>query len=251
MSRYITISSSDCKDIYPENKGGHFYTILNEELMLDDEWDVGISEFTYNSSGGFPFLTEDDAHMIMRTFEEHPKYTSVKAKEGVYVFTPLIPAKVTVTFVDKNKKEYPFLIVDYAAHDYVLTAPELLNMLAERFGQLAARSNATVTFLKTKIDVNVSKEMPKIKLKFNLELAKVLGVYETYEITKKTSIPINIKDEDVRQPYLDTFQKVKKDTSVSFKIQKIQQTIASLLAFLNAALKASSDEIMSFYENME
>ena len=55
MSRYITISSSDCKDIYPENKGGHFYTILNEELMLDDQWEVGISEFTYNSSGGFPF----------------------------------------------------------------------------------------------------------------------------------------------------------------------------------------------------
>ena len=144
-------------------------------------------------------------------------------------------------------------MIDNFLYNLLLTSNELLNLLDNQFAKLVAQSNAAVVFIKSgpQIDVIVSTEYPKIKLKFNTELAKVLGIETTYTIAKKTSIPIKIKDEDIRQVYLDTFQQIKTDTSLTLNLKRILPNITSLLANINITIKSTipSDVTLVFYES--
>ena len=46
-SFYITLPSNASTLTFPQNAGGHFRTILSEDIYLDEGWEVGLAEFTY------------------------------------------------------------------------------------------------------------------------------------------------------------------------------------------------------------
>ena len=51
----IIISSSLCKDAFPENHGGEFTNYLNRSLEFDDpdeQWSVALSEIVYTPDSG-------------------------------------------------------------------------------------------------------------------------------------------------------------------------------------------------------
>ena len=48
-SFYLTLPSNASTPTFHENNGGHYKTLLANEIRLDNEWEVGLSEIIYVS----------------------------------------------------------------------------------------------------------------------------------------------------------------------------------------------------------
>lgn len=44
MSFYMTLPSNVSRDVYPENRAERFITNLAREVILEGEWEVGLTE---------------------------------------------------------------------------------------------------------------------------------------------------------------------------------------------------------------
>ena len=69
-SFYLTLPSNSNTHNFPENNGGHYKTILANEICLNTEWEVGLSEMIYvleswdnvrNRDNTIEFTTRDPA----------------------------------------------------------------------------------------------------------------------------------------------------------------------------------------------
>ena len=75
MSIYVNLRSTECKDIYAYNHGGHFTTELSEPLRLHDGWEVALAELTYHAQP-FPNLPREHSTIQVSLKEQLQVYNT-------------------------------------------------------------------------------------------------------------------------------------------------------------------------------
>ena len=91
---YIYCTSSDCKELNPDNRAENFVIHLPKPIHLEGEWECGLMQFQYNASSEKPFYVCCD--LVTESYVgDHtlPLFRRVRLKNVQFANVIYIPLK--------------------------------------------------------------------------------------------------------------------------------------------------------------
>ena len=101
---FITLSSDDCKDVYPENHGGDFTIQLAEPLYFSSRHEIALTEIAYKRS--WPNITPDSHYLLIKSMKNSRMQSIRKQKNADWLQSALIAKhkEIYITYADRKEQ---------------------------------------------------------------------------------------------------------------------------------------------------
>src|SRR5437773_4848799 len=147
MSFYLSLSSKGSKDVFPNNHGGDFQSLLNHPLDLQtDAWEVALVEMTY-SGQTFPNIQSEETLVTLRyngrppfnkdyviSYEQSLKLSVTFGLYAVDCESPLVYTKIREVHIQFPPQNYTWLnFTDMFTEMYLNKFGNSITITANRF----------------------------------------------------------------------------------------------------------------------